>query len=690
MVRANRYLFAAAVGLPVLLLVLAGWLNFGKAEAEAVHRARQTTEALSEHALRTLSTHNLIIDLVDRYVQGWSWERIRGSRELHLLLRDLTERNKDIASIFLLDSGGRTSATSRAFPAPAVNGADREYFQSQLKADVLHVSQPAKSRIAEDRFFAVSRRRSSADGKFDGLIAVSVNPAYFEAFYADLLATPRDAAGLARMDGAILVRHPRLEKEQLVIPANAAFMKEMREVRVAGSYIARSAGDRVKRVHAYRRVGDYPVFASYQLSMEAVWTTWGYVMLPYAIACVLAMALMLAAIGLATQYARRTAAEARTHEAEQASRAKDLFVAALSHELRNPLAAISNASQMLQRSGDPDTGRSAGEVIARQIGLLRRMLDDLLDTARAVHGKLRLEKRRLDLRALAATVASEQLARKPEARVEVQVPGGEPWVDADPVRLKQMLDNLVENALKYGGRNVSIEIEAAGDWVQVAVRDDGQGIARELLPRLFEPFVQGEQTLDRAQGGLGLGLALVQRLAGLHGGTLVADSEGPGRGSCFTLRLPRADAPARAVEGASAGAEVRKRRMLIVDDDPDARDSLGALLRLEGHEVLAAADAAEGLAALRAGRAEIALVDIGLPGMDGYEVARRARARGGRLLLIAVTGYGQREDREKAHAAGFDAHLTKPFSYEELMRLVERIEKSGSEPESREPRRIGR
>ena len=676
MVPANRYLFAAAVGVPVLLLALAGWLNFRQAESQALHRVQQTTEALSEHALRTLSTHQLIIDLVDRYVQGWSWERIHTSRELHLLLKELAGRNKDIASIFLLDPQGRAWVSSRRFPMPVIDAADRDYFQALLKADVLYISEPATSRLAQDRFFAVARRRSSADGQFDGLIAVSVNPSYFESFYAGLLETPGDAAGIARMDGVILVRYPALPAAQTVIPRGAVFMKEMFEVRSSGSYIARSAGDRIKRVHAYKRVGEYPVFASYQLSMGAVWEAWWLAMLPYVIACLLAMALMMAAIGFATQYARRTAAEARTEEAEQANRAKDLFVAALSHELRNPLAAISNAAQALQRgAGGEAGGRTAVDIIARQIGLLRRMLDDLLDTARVVHGKLRLEKRRLDLRPVAATVVAEQLARRPGARIDIHAHGGDAWVEADAVRLKQMLDNLVENALKYGGRHIELDIRADGECIALAVRDDGQGIAPELLPRLFQPFVQGEQTLDRAEGGLGLGLALVHRLALLHGGTLTAESEGSGRGSCFTLRLPRAEAPARGLERAPEGGGARKRRMLIVDDEPDARESLGALLQLEGHEVLAAGDGAAGLQVLAEARPEVALVDIGLPGMDGYEVARRARALDASLRLIAVTGYGQRQDREKAHAAGFDAHLTKPFSYEELLRALERIER---------------
>ncbi|HEX2198562.1 MAG TPA: ATP-binding protein, partial [Burkholderiales bacterium] len=514
MIPANRSLFAAALGVPVLLLGLAGWLNYRQAESQALHHTEQTTHALSEHALRTVTTHELIIDLVDRYVQGWSWERIRTSRELHLLLRELASRNKDIASIFLLDPYGRGWVSSRRFPMPPIDGADRDYFQALLKADMLYISEPAISRLAQDRFFAVARRRSSPDGRFDGLIAVSVNPSYFESFYASLLETPQDAAGIARMDGVILVRHPALPPERAVIPLSAAFMQEMQKVSAEGSYIARSAGDQVKRVHAYKRVGEYPLFASYQLSMSAVWEAWWLSMLPYVIACLLAMALMMAAIGLATQYARRTAAEARTEEAEQANRAKDLFVAALSHELRNPLAAISNAAQALQRGAGGEAGqRTAVDIISRQIGLLRRMLDDLLDTARAVHGKLRLERRRLDLRQVAATVVAEQLARRPGPRVEIHASGEEAWVDADPVRLRQMLDNLLENALKYGGRNIDVDIRALDGQVELAVQDDGQGIAPELLPRLFQPFVQGEQTLDRAQGGLGLGLALVRRLA---------------------------------------------------------------------------------------------------------------------------------------------------------------------------------
>jgi CheY-like chemotaxis protein len=388
-------------------------------------------------------------------------------------------------------------------------------------------------------------------------------------------------------------------------------------------------------------------------------------------ACLLAMGLLLAGAALAEQRTRRAAAEARIGEAESASRAKDLFIAALSHELRNPLAAISSAAEALQRQPG---SVAAVQIIGRQMAQLRCMLDDLLDSARAVYGKLKLDKRRVDLRALAEAVLAEQLPSN-GVHAQIHVPGGEPWVDGDPVRLQQMLGNLIENAIKYGGRRIEVVIEAAGEWVQLSVKDDGQGIARELLPRLFQPFVQGEQTLDRAQGGLGLGLSLVSRLAALHGGALAAASDGPGLGSCFTLRLPRADAPARRVELTTVAAASKARRLLVVDDEDDARESLRALLALEGHEVATAAAGASGLSQMESFEPQAALIDIGLPGMDGYELSRRIRARWKDVTLIAVTGYGQREDRERALAAGFDAHLTKPFSYEELMRTLAGVER---------------
>ena len=671
MLTSQRLLFAAAVAVPLGLLGLAGWLNFRQVQSDAQDRAAHGAHALSEHAHRTFRAHELILEFVDRYTEGLAWQDLRDTPALHRMLSRLVGTAPDVASVFMADASGRNDISSRRFPMPAIDVSDREYYRALLKEDVLHISEPASSRMSAERFFTIARRRTSADGRFDGLIAVSVNPGYFEGFFAGIVHAT-EAASLVRSDGTLLARHPSRPEPAAPLPPTSGFMRAIAAEPTSGVYVTRSLTDGIERMIAYRRVGTYPVYASFQLSMGEIWGDWHRAMVPYALATLLAMALLLAGVSLAGQRARRAAAEARSREAEQASRAKDLFVAALSHELRNPLAAIAAAAELLQRSGAADAQtRTATAIISRQIGLLRRMLDDLLDTARALHGKLHLEKRRVDLRVLAEEALAELAPPSVKQRIEAR--GGAPWVEADPVRLKQMLGNLIENAVKYGARHIDIAIDAGPQWVEAAVRDDGEGIAPGLLPKLFSPFVQGAQNLDRPRGGLGLGLSLVQRLAAQHGGTLTAASEGPGRGSTFTLRLPRAEAPARAVSSARVGAGLAAARILIVDDEPDARESLRMLLEQLGHEVGVAADGTEGLRRLERFRPRFALVDIGLPGIDGYELARRARKLDPRLVLVAVTGYGQPQDRERAAAAGFDAHLVKPFSYEDLARTLARF-----------------
>jgi signal transduction histidine kinase/ActR/RegA family two-component response regulator len=672
-----RLLVAGAVAVPLGVLAFSGWLSFDRVRQQAERDASHTAYALSEHAHRTLRAHELLIQFVDRYTEGRDWRALGSSPEVHLMLARLATAGPDVASVFMLDGTGRTFVSSRRFPMPVIDSTDREYFRALKADDALHISAPATGRLSGDRFFTIARRRTSADGGFDGVIAVSVNPEYFEKFFASLV-NPTEAASLVRSDGALLARHPSRPEQVTVLPPGSGFMRAIADAPSGGVYVTRSLTDGIERMIAYRRVGDYPVYASFQLSMSELWSTWRLGMMPLAAACLLAMALLLVGVAFAEQRTRRAAAEARSREAEQASRAKDLFVAALSHELRNPLAAIAASAEVLERTARPDSPAHASVgVISRQIVQLRRIMDDLLDTASVVHGKLRLEKRRVELGALARAELDEQLPRS-STQGAVKA-AGEAWVNGDPVRLRQMLGNLIENAIKYGARRVDIELETDGDWVQASVRDDGQGLAPELLPRLFEPFVQGEQALDRAKGGLGLGLALVHRLAVQHGGTLVAESAGPGQGSTFTLRLPRAAPPARLVGDTEAQAQPRGRRLLLVEDENDARESLRALLEFGGHEVAVAADGPAGLAQVAAFAPEVALLDIGLPGMDGYELARRMRAVAPGLALVAVSGYGQVEDRERARAAGFAAHLVKPFTYEELARTLARIDLSGPE-----------
>ena len=349
--------------------------------------------------------------------------------------------------------------------------------------------------------------------------------------------------------------------------------------------------------------------------------------------------------------------------AEAASLAKDQFLAMLGHELRNPLGAIANASQLLDDPrSDARTLGHARAVVHRQVAHLSRMTDDLLEAARAMTGKIVLHRTPIDLARSAAHVLTTVRAGAAEHRfVEALEPV---WVNGDPTRIEQIIGNLVGNAVKYTppGGTITVSVRREGAEAVLRVADDGVGMPPELVPRVFDPFVQGERSLDRAYGGLGIGLTLVRRLAELHGGSASAGSAGPDRGSEFTVRLPAAAAPSIAPAPASQ-APVPARDILIVEDNEDARETLRKLLELHGHRVRVARDGVSALAAVRAEPPEFALIDIGLPRMDGYEVARRIRAELAQArapVLVALTGYGLPEDRERTLGAGFQVHLVKP------------------------------
>jgi PAS domain S-box-containing protein len=353
----------------------------------------------------------------------------------------------------------------------------------------------------------------------------------------------------------------------------------------------------------------------------------------------------------------------------EADRRKDEFIAMLAHELRNPIAALGLGVDLLSRTQVQDRkARFAVPAIARQTRQLRRLAEDLLDMARITHGKLTLQRQPVELLGMARSVAADFDGR-PRNGEAIEVAGTETWVDGDPARIQQMVGNLLDNAIKYGGRKIVIRVSREGPWGRLAVQDDGQGIAPDLLKSLFMPFVQGAQPVDRELGGLGLGLALVERLAALHGGSIEAHSDGPGKGSRFTVSFAAIARPA--VARASSAAKPLRRRVLVVEDEKDSREFLRLLLEADGHEVSLADNGADGLAQLASFRPDIALVDVGLPGMDGYEVARRARTlpSGKQIKLIAITGYGGEKNRQRARKAGFDLHVTKPVSYEELVRV---------------------
>jgi PAS domain S-box-containing protein len=369
----------------------------------------------------------------------------------------------------------------------------------------------------------------------------------------------------------------------------------------------------------------------------------------------------------------------------EADRRKDEFLALLSHELRNPLAPILTAAELMELQGDVATPHER-EVIIRQSQYLIRLVDDLLDVSRVARGKVTLNKKRLELAGVVAQAveSTASLLEQMRHQLFLSVPARGLAVDGDEVRLNQVVSNLLTNAARYTAPRGRIEVSAAreGDDVVLAVRDNGMGIDSSLLPHVFDMFVQGPRDSDRAQGGLGLGLSLVRSLTDLHGGSVIAHSAGQGQGSTFTVRLPAAvpsvrehDPPAAV---GRAPASDHGRRVLVVDDNRDAADMLSILLSRAGHLVEIAADASQALSAVDAFRPQVAILDIGLPVMDGYTLGRELRARLGAAtpILIALTGYGQEQDQRRSEEAGFVSHLVKPIDARKLIQLVDTLAKT--------------
>jgi signal transduction histidine kinase/ActR/RegA family two-component response regulator len=399
-------------------------------------------------------------------------------------------------------------------------------------------------------------------------------------------------------------------------------------------------------------------------------------------------------LAFAEELARRAAASVenarlyrRLEEAvarqEEADRRKDEFLAMLGHELRNPLAPILTALQLMELHGD-ERSRRERNVIQRQAQHLTRLVDDLLDISRVTRGKAELKRERLELWLVInkAIETASPLLEQRNHRLDVHVPRTGLCVEADPVRLSQVFSNLLTNAAKYTepGGHISVTATAEGDERVVRVEDNGCGLPPELLPTVFNLFVQGDRTLDRAQGGLGLGLALVRSLTELHRGTVSAHSDGPGKGSRFEVRLPAAAEnaqPQAPTPAATLPARRRLRkspeRVLIVDDNSDAADLLGEALRDVGYEVRVVHDGPSALSVANEFQPQAALLDIGLPVMDGYELARRLREQlaGRPLRLVAVTGYGQERDKAHSERAGFDVHLVKPIELAAVLRTLE-------------------
>jgi signal transduction histidine kinase/CheY-like chemotaxis protein len=366
---------------------------------------------------------------------------------------------------------------------------------------------------------------------------------------------------------------------------------------------------------------------------------------------------------------------ARMHRAvaaeRSASRSKDEFLAMLGHELRNPLAPISTAVELMRMRGQQSREI---DVIERQVTHMTRLVDDLLDISRIVRGDIELRKAPVELRNAidGAIEMTRPMVDRKANPIEVEVPS-DLVVDADLPRLTQVFANLLTNAIKFSKPGGAIEIRAhrVGDCVRVRVIDHGAGIRAELLPRLFAPFVQEEQKIDRKVGGLGLGLAIARKIVDLHGGQITAASAGEGKGTAVTVDLPVVAATPIAEHRGHVAHNLHPQRVLLVDDNHDITALLGTVLEELGHTIAVAHDGPQALKVADTFGPTLALIDIGLPVMDGHEVARQLRARGISVPMVAITGYGQAADREQSMQAGFAAHLVKPVDMRKLEEVIE-------------------
>ena len=359
---------------------------------------------------------------------------------------------------------------------------------------------------------------------------------------------------------------------------------------------------------------------------------------------------------------------------EDANRRKDEFLAMLAHELRNPLAPIRNASEILARKfADDSQIKRTVNLVKRQVSHLARLVDDLLDVSRITQGRIELRRASQELAPILAQAREsvEPLMREKQHVLLVSTSFEPLYVHGDHARLVQSVANVLTNAAKYTdpGGEIRLELRRQADQAVIVVSDSGVGIAPELLPRIFDLFVQGDRSLDRSQGGLGIGLSVVKRLVEMHQGRVTAFSEGLGRGSVFEIHLPLIAAPAKS-QAHSPARTIEAKRILIVDDNVDAANSLAEMLQIDGHSTEVVYTGKDALSCAFARPVDVILLDIGLPDMNGYEVASRMRPKIGPVQLIALTGYGQAEDVRRATDAGFDAHLIKPVDFDELERII--------------------
>lgn len=385
----------------------------------------------------------------------------------------------------------------------------------------------------------------------------------------------------------------------------------------------------------------------------------------------------------ATEENTRLLKEARRYAdaLEEADRRKDEFVATLAHELRNPLAPIRTGLQILKMDAHSENADEVRDMMDRQLNHMVRMIDDLLDISRISQGKIELRKEKVNIQSVvdSALETSRPLLDVKSHKLTLDLPDADLWIDADFTRVSQIISNILNNAAKYtpDGGEIRLEVRKERSEVVIRVKDNGAGIPREMLHRIFELFTQINRTQEQSQGGLGIGLALVKHLVGLHGGEIMVESEGMGKGSTFTVRLPAAAAMPQSAEAEQDAPDfaATSLKVLVVDDNEASAKTTGWMLEMIGHQPVLAHTGPDALDMARAQRPDVIVLDIGLPGMDGYSVCRELRKdpQFKHTVLIAQTGWGQQRDRELAHEAGFDHHLVKPVEFQKFSELLGNI-----------------
>ncbi len=724
-------LVALAITPSLLMTVYSGW----KERQNAIHAAeenlqRLTSLAATNEAQSLKSARQTLIDLsVLPALLG-------DPKECSALLRTILRKNPDYANLGVIRMNG--DVVCNAVPSSRqVNLADRAHFKRAIAERRFIAGNYVFGRVIQKHTINLTYPVIDIDNKVAAVVFIALDLAELDRFIGDIQFPPGSILVTSDSDGIIISRRPDPEKwfgKKVSDEIRDAISRGQRQP------IVLEGPDGIDRLHAFARVGT-PEISNFTVTIGipiddivgpasrdhfmallmlaattilALFATWlvGDIMIVRRVRALVETAKKISSGQLDSrtgiQYGREEISylaralddmakslqykQAARDKAEQelrtADRRKDEFLAMLAHELRNPLAPISAAAQVLKLGQvDPAQIRATSDIIARQADHMTQLVDDLLDVSRVTRGLVTLERDALDIREIVSDAVEQvgPLIRVRRHDLALHLPPEPVVLMGDKKRLVQVIANLLNNAAKYTpeGGHIEVRVEAQHDQVMIAVKDDGIGMAPELVSRVFDPFSQAERTSDRSQGGLGLGLALVKSLVELHGGSVQALSRAPGAGSVFTVRFPLSNNQASPFLRNSDDlplplplpVSVRVLRVMVVDDNADAARTLEMFVKAAGHTVVVESHAAGALARARAVAPEVCLLDIGLPDIDGNELARRLRKmpETANAVLIAITGYGQQQDLENAMAAGFDYHFVKPVDAIMLAGLLAEI-----------------